>query len=496
MSNEKPERLSARDRLIEFFDKDTFHEMDRHVMHHITGYGMEKKRVAGDSVITGYGLVNGRPVFAFSQDSSFMGGSLGEAHAKKVCKIMDLAIKEQAPVVGFNDSGGARLQEGVISLAGYGDIFYRNVRSSGVIPQISCINGHCAGGAVYSPALTDFIFMVENQSFMFITGPKVLKAVTGEDVDQTQLGGPKAHATKSGVCHRTFKSDLDAIHNIRKVLSYLPQNCNEKPPVIEPDDDPWRSCPTLEEIVPRNTKRGYDVRKVIKEVMDKNTFFEIHKDWAKNLVVGFARLDGHAVGVVANQPAYLAGTLDVNASRKGGRFIRTCDAYNVPLITFVDVPGYLPGVNQEHNGIIMNGAKILYAFAEATVPKLTVILRKAYGGAYDVMSSKHIGADYNFAWPNAEIAVMGAQGAVGILHYRTIKGFKAEGQDEELNEFLSKTIADYETTYMTPYMAAEHGFIDDIIAPESTRKVLTNALKTIGNKTEMTFPRKHRNAPL
>ncbi len=489
-------KLSARERLENLYDPGTFHEIDRYVVHHIVGYGMEEKKRAGDSVVTGYGQVNGRTVFAFSQDASFMGGSLGEAHAKKVCKIMDIATKEMAPVVGFNDSGGARLQEGVISLAAYGDIFFRNVRTSGVIPQISVINGHCAGGAVYSPALTDFVFMVEGQSFMFITGPKVVKAVTGEEISKEELGGALAHASKSGVCHLTCRDDLHSIQRVKDVLSYLPQNCHEKPPSIEPTDDPFRPCPELLNMVPLDGKQGYDVRDVMNSALDAGSFYEIHPRFARNIVVGFARLNGHAVGVVGNQPSFLAGTLDCDASRKGARFIRTCDAFNVPLITFVDVPGFLPGANQEHSGIIQHGAKILYAFAEATVPKITMTLRKNFGGAYDVMSSKHVGADFNFAWPDSQIAVMGAAGAVEILHSRKIRALRKEGNEQAANELLQSLIAEYEEIYLTPYMAAEYGFLDDVISPDTTRQVLVRAFEAVKNKKEPVLPHKHRNNPL
>ncbi len=489
-------KLSARDRLEHFFDAGTFYEIDRYVTHHITGYGMENKKVSGDSVVTGFGMVNGRPTYAFSQDAAFMGGSLGEAHAKKVCKLMDMAAREMAPVIGFNDSGGARLQEGVISLAGYGDIFFRNVRCSGVIPQISIISGHCAGGAVYSPALTDFILMVEDQAFMFITGPKVVKAVTGEAVSKSDLGGARAHSGKSGVCHLVCQDDFHSIDSVRRLLSYLPQNSQEKPPYVEPEDDPNRICPELLDMVPEDAKRGYDVRNVIQSVVDRDSFMEIHPDYAQNIVVGFARLNGHSFGIVANQPSVMAGTLDINASRKGARFIRTCDSFNVPLLTFVDVPGFLPGVSQEHGGIIMHGAKILYAFAEATVPQIAVTLRKNYGGAYDVMSSKHVGSDYNFAWPNSQICVMGAQGAVEILHSRAFKALKAEGKTEELKQLQADLIAEYEATYLTPYMAAEYGFLDDVISPDSTRQVVIRAFETIKNKQELLLPRKHRNTPL
>lgn len=496
MSENGTHKLDARGRLEALYDPGTFHEIDRYVTHHIVGYGMENKKQAGDSVVTGYGLVNGRPVFAFSQDASFMGGSLGEAHAQKVCKIMDLAAKEMAPVVGFNDSGGARLQEGVISLGGYGDIFLRNVRCSGVIPQLSIINGHCAGGAVYSPALTDFILMVEHQSFMFITGPNVVAAVTGEKVSKDDLGGAAAHASKSGVCHMTCTDDWDSIEKTRRLLSFLPQNSQQPPPYQPPADDPARLCPELEDMVPLDGKRGYDVRDVIRSVVDDGDFFEVHETYAPNIVVGFARLNGHAFGVCANQPLFMAGTLNTEASRKGGRFIRTCDAFNVPLLTFVDVPGFLPGVQQEHSGIILHGAKLLYAYAEATVPKLTVILRKAFGGAYDVMSSKHVGGDFNFAWPNSEIAVMGAQGAVSILHAKAIKSLKDEGRADEAAELERQLIAEYNATYLTPYMAAEYGYIDDVITPSSTRLVLVRAFDAIRNKQELTYPRKHRNVPL
>jgi propionyl-CoA carboxylase beta chain len=490
------QKLDARGRLETLFDAGTFHEIDRYVTHHIVGYGMEDKKCAGDSVVTGYGMIDGRPVFAFSQDASFMGGSLGEAHAQKICKIMDLAAKEMAPVIGFNDSGGARLQEGVISLGGYGDIFFRNVRCSGVIPQISIINGHCAGGAVYSPALTDFIMMVENQSFMFITGPQVVAAVTGEKVSKSDLGGAVAHASKSGVCHLTCTDDWESIAQTRRLLSFLPQNSQEKPPYYIPNDDPNRVCPELEDMVPTDGKRGYDVRDVIRSVVDDGDFFEIHGQYAPNIVVGFARLNGYAFGICANQPLYMAGTLNTEASRKGARFIRTCDAFNIPILTFEDVPGFLPGIQQEHGGIIMHGAKLLYAYAEATVPKLTVILRKAFGGAYDVMSSKHVGGDFNFAWPSAQIAVMGAQGAVSILNGKAIKALKDKGREDDAAALEAQLIEEYNATYLTPYMAAEYGYIDDVITPSSTRQVLIRAFEAIRNKRENIHPHKHRNIPL
>ena len=483
-------KLTARERLDLLLDKGSFKELDMFVTHQCTHFDMDKKKQLGDGVVTGYGNINGRLVYVFSQDFTVWGGSLGEAFAGKICKVMDLAMKVGAPVIGLNDSGGARIQEGVVSLGGYAEIFFRNTMASGVIPQISIIMGPCAGGAVYSPALTDFIIMVKNTSHMFITGPEVIKSVTNEDVTFEKLGGAVTHNTISGVAHFAAENEKDSIAVLRKLMSYLPANNLEDSPYAKPKDKPDRKDKELVNIIPENSDNPYDMRKVIKHVMDDREFFEVHKDWAKNIVVGFARLNGHTVGVIGNQPACLAGCLDINASTKGARFIRFCDAFNIALITFEDVPGFLPGTAQEYGRIIRNGAKLLYAYCEATVPKLTVITRKAYGGAYDVMCSKHIRADMNFAWPTAEIAVMGPRGAVNILFKKEI------AQSKNPDETRKKLIKEYEEKFENPYIAAERGYIDEVIEPQETRPRLISALESLMNKRESRPPKKHGNIPL
>ena len=486
----KAGKLTARERLELLLDPGSFREIDMFVTHRETRFGMDRRKYLGDGVVTGWGTIDGRLVFVYSQDFTVMGGSLGEAHAQKIVKILDLAMKNGAPVIGINDSGGARIQEGVVSLAGYGDIFYRNTLASGVIPQIAAIMGPCAGGAVYSPALMDFIFMVRGTSYMFVTGPDVVKAVTHEDVTFEDLGGADVHATKSGVAHVVADSEADALYLIRKLLGYLPQNNMEDPPFVDTGDDPLREDPELDRIVPTDPSKPYDVRDVIRRVVDNGEFFEIHETYAANIVVGFARLGGYSVGIVANQPAVLAGVLDINASEKAARFVRFCDAFNIPIITFVDVPGFMPGTVQEHGGIIRAGAKLLYAYSEATVPKLTVILRKAYGGAYDVMSSKHLGADVNFAWPTAEIAVMGPEGAVKIIFRREL----AQAEDPAARQ--EELVAQYRREFAHPYIAASRGFIDEVIEPRETRPRLINALHMLANKREPRPPKKHGNIPL
>lgn len=489
-SRKKSVKLSARQRLNFLFDENTFQEIDALVTHRVFDFGMDKKRIPGDGVITGFGDIQGRTVYAFAQDSTCMGGSLGESHAEKICKVMELAAKTGSPFIAINDSGGARIQEGVMSLAGYGNIFYRNTKYSGIIPQITLIMGPCAGGAVYSPALMDFIIMVRKQSYMFVTGPKVVKAVTHEDISSEELGGGDVHSKKSGVAHFVVNNDLEGIHLARKLLSYLPSNNMEQPPYIPSDDDPYRETKSLETIVPKDGHKSYDVRYVIEEVCDKGSFLEIHKDYATNIVVGFARLDGRVVGVLANQPCQLAGALDINASRKGARFIMTCNTFNIPLLTFVDVPGFLPGKDQEHGGIISNGAKLLHAYCKSTVPKISVILRKAYGGAYIVMSSKHIGGDINLAWPTAEIAVMGAAGAVEIIYKKEI----SESPTPELT--YKCRVKEYEDKFSTPRIAAERGYIDAIIQPYETRAKIIAFLKGIIKRREMEQIRKNANIPL
>ena len=483
-------KLTARERLELLLDKGSFRELDMFVTHRFSDFGLDKQRYLGDGVVTGYGTINGRLVFVYAQDFTVLGGSLGEAHAQKICKIMDLAMKNGAPVIGISDSGGARIQEGVVSLAGYADIFLRNTLASGVIPQISLIMGPAAGGAVYSPALTDFVIMVKNTSYMFITGPEVVKAVTHEEVTFEELGGAWVHATKSGVAHFAAENEEDAIFLAQQLLSYLPQNNMEDPPMRPTSDDPLREDPELDHIVPDNPNKPYDMKDVIRRVVDDGIFFEVHEHFAQNIIVGFAHLGGMVVGIVANQPAVLAGVLDIDASVKAARFVRFCDAFNIPLVTFVDVPGFMPGTHQEHGGIIRHGAKLIYAYAEATVPKVTVITRKAYGGAYDVMSSKHLRGDINFAWPTAEIAVMGPEGAVNIIFRRQI----AEAADPDAER--ARLVAEYRAKFANPYVAASRGFVDDVIEPRTTRPRLINALEMLRNKRDTNPPKKHGNIPL
>jgi len=485
----KKGKLTARERLQLLLDEGSFEEIGMLVTHRSRDFGMEKEVYLGDGVVTGYGTVHGRLVYVYSQDFTVFGGSLSETHAEKICRIMDLAMQNGAPVIGLNDSGGARIQEGVVSLGGYADIFHRNVKASGVIPQISAIMGPCAGGAVYSPAITDFILMVEHTSYMFVTGPNVVKTVTHENVTSEELGGAHTHASKSGVTHFACANELECIENIKKLLSYIPQNCEEDAPVYAYEMGE-ESRPALNTIVPDNANQPYDIKEVIVSIADEESFTEVHKDYAENIVVGFARIAGRSIGIVANQPAMLAGVLDINASKKGARFVRFCDAFNVPLLVLVDVPGFLPGTDQEWGGIITNGAKLLYALSEATVPKVTVITRKAYGGAYDVMNSKHIGADMNFAWPSAEIAVMGAKGAAEIIFKKEI----AEATDHEA-KWKEKEM-EYVEKFANPYGAAARGFIDEVIVPEDTRIKLIKAYKMLEQKVADTPKRKHGNIPL
>lgn len=479
-SQHKKGKLTARERIHFLLDEGSFEEIGMFVTHRSQEFGLDREKYLGDGVITGYGTINGRLVYVFAQDFTVFGGSLSEAHAEKICRIMDLAMKNGAPVVGLNDSGGARIQEGVVSLGGYADIFYRNTLASGVIPQLSAIMGPCAGGAVYSPAITDFILMIENTSYMFVTGPNVVKTVTHEEVSSEELGGASVHSAKSGVAHFSCANEVECINYIKKLLSYLPQNCEEDAPfckgeIIAPSS-------SLEKIIPENPNQPYDIREVISGIVDSDTFFEVHKNFAENIVVGFAYLNGRSIGIVANQPAFLAGVLDNHSSTKAARFVRFCDSFNIPLLVFEDVPGFLPGTDQEWNAIISNGAKLLYAFCEATVPRVTVITRKAYGGAYDVMNSKHIGADMNYAWPTAEIAVMGAKGAVEII-------FKGEKD-------LKKKEEEYIEHFANPYRAAERGYIDEVILPEKTREKLISAFKMLENKAEKLPKKKHGNIPL
>jgi len=482
-------KLTARERIELLLDKGTFQEIGKFVQHRSSDFGLQDQKTLGDGVVTGYGLVNGRLVYLFSQDFTVMGGSLGEAYAAKICKIMDLAMQNGAPVIGLNDSGGARIQEGVVSLAGYADIFYRNTLASGVVPQLSVIMGPCAGGAVYSPALTDFITMVEGTSYMFVTGPNVVKTVTHEEVSSEELGGADAHASKSGVTHYTASTDLDAIELLKKQLSYLPQNCEERAP-IHPYESSNEKREKLDAIIPANNLQPYDMKSVISEITDKDSFLEVHEYFAQNIIVCFARLAGKSIGVVANNPQHLAGVLDINSSTKAGRFVRFCDSFNIPLVVLVDVPGFLPGTDQEWNGIITNGAKLLYAFSEATVPRITVITRKAYGGAYDVMNSKHIGADMNFAWPTAEIAVMGAKGAAEIIFKKEISEAK------DANAQWKEKEAEYNEKFANPYIAAERGYIDEVIMPSETREKLIIALEMLKNKVAKLPKKKHGNIPL
>lgn len=488
-SQHKKGKLAARERLQLLLDEGSFEEIGMLVKHRSKDFGMEKEVYLGDGVVTGYGTINGRLVYVYSQDFTVFGGSLSETHAEKICKIMDLAIQNGAPVIGLNDSGGARIQEGVVSLGGYADIFYRNVKSSGVVPQLSAIMGPCAGGAVYSPAITDFILMVENTSYMFVTGPNVVKTVTHETVTSEELGGAQTHASKSGVTHFACANEVECIDHIKRLLSYMPQNCEEDAPVY-PYEAGNEQRTKLNSIVPDNPNQPYDIKEVIEEVVDADTFLEVHKDYAENIVVGFALIGGRSIGIVANQPASLAGVLDINSSKKGARFVRFCDAFNIPLLVLVDVPGFLPGTDQEWNGIITNGAKLLYALSEATVPKVTVITRKAYGGAYDVMNSKHIGADLNYAWPTAEIAVMGAKGAAEIIFKKEI----ADAADHEAK--LKEKEQEYLEKFANPYGAAARGFIDEVIMPEDTRAKLIKAYKMLEHKVAVMPKRKHGNIPL
>jgi propionyl-CoA carboxylase beta chain len=483
-------KLTARERVTLLLDPGSFEEMDKFVVHRSQDFGMEAQRIPGDGVITGHGAIDGRPVFLFAQDFTVFGGSLSETYAQKICKIMDLAMKVGVPVIGLNDSGGARIQEGVVSLAGYADIFLRNTIASGVVPQISAIMGPCAGGAVYSPAITDFNIMVEKTSYMFITGPDVIKAVTHEEVTKEELGGATTHATVSGVAHFTTPDDRAALALIRDLMGYLPSNNMEDPPHHDTGDSAEREDAALDQVVPAEPNKPYDITAVIRSIVDEGTFLEVHQRYARNIVVGFGRLAGQSVGIVANQPAVLAGTLDIDASLKGARFVRFCDAFNVPLLIFEDVPGFLPGTDQEHRGIIKHGAKLLYAFAEATVPKITVITRKSYGGAYCVMGSKHIRTDFNFAWPTAEIAVMGPEGAVNVLYRRELQAAKDPEtlRRAKVDEFRDK--------FANPYIAAERGFIDAVIEPRTTRPRLARALKVLRHKKDTNPPRKHGNIPL
>lgn len=483
-------KLIARERIDLLMDEGSFIEIDRFVKHRSHDFGLDKQRILGDGVITGYGFVDGRKVFVFSQDFTVFGGSLSETFAEKICKIMDMAMKIGAPVIGLNDSGGARIQEGVVSLGGYADIFLRNTLASGVIPQISCIMGPCAGGAVYSPAITDFILMVDKTSYMFVTGPNVVKTVTHETVDSEALGGARSHATKSGVAHFVGKNELDAIQKIKSLLSYIPSNNLEDPPRVLTDDLPERADEKLDEIIPEDPSHPYDMKDIIHLIMDEGEFLEVHETFAANIIIGFARLNGYAAGIIANQPAVLAGVLDINASMKAARFIRFCDAFNIPLVTFVDVPGFLPGTEQEWGGIIKHGAKLLYAYCEATVPKVTLITRKAYGGAYDVMSSKHIRGDINLAWPTAEIAVMGPKGAAEIIFRKEIR----ESKDQQA--MLAEKEKLYREKFAHPYLAAERGYIDEIIRPKDTRLRLIQSLQILENKVDENPKKKHGNIPL
>jgi len=482
----KKGKLTARERIDLLLDKDSFEEWDMFVEHRSTDFGMEKNKVPGDGVVTGHGLINGRQVFVFSQDFTVFGGSLSEAHANKIVKIMEKAMQVGAPVIGLNDSGGARIQEGVDSLAAYAKVFEQNVLASGVIPQISVIMGPCAGGAVYSPAMTDFIFMVNKTSYMFVTGPEVVKTVTHEDVTHEELGGASTHTTKSSVADGSFKNDIIALKEIRRLFDFIPSSFREKPPLIKTNDKPSRTETTLNTIVPRNSNKPYDMKEVINKIIDDEDFFEIQENYAKNIITGFARMDGQPIGIVANQPLVLAGCLDIDSSRKAARFVRFCDCFNIPIITFVDVPGFLPGTKQEYGGIIKHGSKLLFAYTEATVPKITIITRKAYGGAYDVMSSKHLRGDVNYAWPTAEIAVMGPKGAVEIIFRDDLKNKKKIDQRTE----------EYREKFANPFIAGARGFIDDIIRPAGTRARICKALKMLKNKFLKNPPKKHNNIPL
>jgi len=485
----KKGKLTARERLELLLDSNSFEEIGGLVTHRSTNFGLEKTKFLGDGVVTGYGTVHGRLVYVYSQDFTVLGGSLAEAHAEKICKIMELAMKNGVPIIGLNDSGGARIQEGVVSLGGYADIFYNNTKASGVVPQLSAIMGPCAGGAVYSPALTDFIFMTKNTSYMFVTGPSVVKTVTNEEVTAEELGGAEAHMVKSGVTHFACENELDTIENLKTLISYIPQNCEEIPENL-PYDFKDEKRPQLNLVIPENPNQPYDIREIINQLSDSDSFFEVHREFAENIVVGFARLAGRSIGIIANQPAVLAGVLDVDASVKGARFVRFCDAFNIPLLVLEDVPGFLPGTDQEWNGIITNGAKLLYAFCEATVPRITVITRKAYGGAYDVMNSKHIGADMNFAWPTAEIAVMGAKGAAEIIFKKEI--INSKNPKDKLKEKQDE----YAAMFANPYSAASRGYVDEVIFPSNTREKLIKAFKISENKKATNPKKKHGNIPL
>lgn len=482
-------KLTARERIHLLLDEGSFEETGKFVTHRSKEFGLEQQQYLGDGVVTGYGTIHGRLVYIFSQDFTVFGGSLSEAHAEKIVKVMDLAMQNGAPIIGLNDSGGARIQEGVVSLGGYADIFYRNTLASGVVPQISAVMGPCAGGAVYSPAITDFVFMVEKTSYMFVTGPNVVKTVTQEDVSSEELGGASTHSTKSGVTHFASRNELECIQQIKKLLSFIPQNCEDKAPHL-PYEYREEIRPVLNDIVPANPNQPYDMRDVVKGIVDGGDFFEVHQNFAENIIVGFARIAGRSIGIVGNQPATLAGVLDIKASVKGARFVRFCDSFNIPLLVLEDVPGFLPGTDQEWNAIITNGAKLLYAFSEATVPRVTVITRKAYGGAYDVMNSKHIGADMNYAWPSAEIAVMGAKGAAEIIFKREI----ASADDPEAK--LQEKIDEYTTRFANPYTAASRGYVDEVIFPEETRIKLIKAFSMLENKVAHLPKKKHGNIPL
>ncbi len=486
-------KYTARERIDMLLDEGSFEEFDMFVSHRTVDFGLDKQTYLSDGVVTGYGTIDGRLVYVFSQDFTVFGGSLSEMYAQKICKVMDKAMKVGAPVIGINDSGGARIQEGVKSLGGYAEIFERNILASGVIPQISAIFGPCAGGAVYSPALTDFTIMTKNTSYMFVTGPKVVKTVTGEVVTDEELGGAMVHATKSGVTHFVADDESEGILLIRKLLSYMPQNNLEDPPLAPCDDPIDRLDDALNEIIPENPNKPYDVKDVIHSVVDYNEFLEVQRHYAPNIITGFARFNGISVGIIANQPSFLAGVLDINASRKAARFVRYCDAFNIPLVTLVDVPGFLPGTAQEYGGIILHGAKLLFAYGEATVPKVTVILRKAYGGAYDVMSSKHLRGDINYAWPTAEIAVMGPKGAIEVLHARELSQITDE---QERVKFIAEKEEEYKRKFATPYVAAKYGYIDDVIEPRNTRFRIIRALQMLSTKKDSNPPKKHSNIPL
>jgi len=486
-------KFTARERVEMLLDDGSFEEFDMFVTHRCTNFGMEKKKILGDGVVTGHGTIDGRVVYVFSQDFTVFGGSLSETFAQKICKVMDMAMKVGAPVIGINDSGGARIQEGVTSLAGYAEIFERNILASGVIPQISAIFGPCAGGAVYSPALTDFVMMTEQTSYMFVTGPKVVKTVTGEDISVEDLGGARVHSTKSGVSHFELENEEEGIMMIRKLLTYLPQNNLEEAPLVESPDPIDRLDESLNDIIPENPNQPYDVKEVIYSIVDENEFLEVHRNYAKNMVVGFCRMGGASVGVIANQPNYLAGVIDCDASKKAARFVRFCDAFNIPILTFVDVPGFLPGSGQEYAGIISNGAKLMFAYGEATVPKVTITLRKSYGGAHDVMSCKQLRGDMNYAWPTAEIAVMGAQGAIEILEGRAMQEIE---DPEEKKKFIAEKEKEYKEKFANPFDAASHGYIDDVIEPRNTRFRVIRAFQSLQTKKLTNPPKKHNNIPL